>query len=242
MALKWVESREEMNPQYKRMVRQLLESQAYRELMAANVFGHALKFVPELKYKQLIAEHITEELEHYGEVCKLYDQLDLGDLNARMMERIERSPSFVPYPKSWFELAMVQFLYDRAGRFHLSEFRNCSDRPYARIVGKILEEEEGHEGFGEKVLKDLCQHPEYRRRAQRLFNRWLPVALLSFGRPGTPGNRYCIKVGLKTRDSGEVMRDFINDIKPTMVECGLKFPPREKMGVKLPEELDLGLP
>lgn len=235
-----IEKGEEMTPEYREMVMQLLESQGFRELMAANVFGHALKFVPNLRYKQLIASHIKEELEHYEEVVALCKGLG-GDLEEVMRKRIESGPVAVPYPESWFELATVQFLYDRAGEFHLTEYRNCSYLPYARIVGKILEEEEGHEGFGEEILKELCRYPEYRKLAQQYFNKWLPVALLSFGRPNTPGNEYCIQVGLKTRDSGEVMQDFLNDIKPTMVECGIKFPPLEEIGIDFPPEVDISL-
>jgi hypothetical protein len=74
-----------------------------------------------------------------------------------------------------------------------------------------------------------------------LFEKWLTVALLSFGRPGTEGNRFAIDAGLKTRDSGKVMEDFINDIKPTMKACGLHFPKREKIGIEMPDEIDLSL-
>lgn len=238
-ATKPVESSDEMTPEYRKTVLQMLESQAYREVMAAHVFGHALKHVPSLKYKKMIAHHIKEELEHYEEVVELYRQFG-GNLEAVTAKRIEENP--VPYVESWFELAMAQFLYDRAGEFHLSEYKNCSYRPYARIIGKILEEEEGHEGFGETALRELCQDPERRKQAQALFNKWLPVALLSFGRPGTPGNKFAVEAGLKTRDSGQVMQDFLNDIKPTMVACSLTFPPRNRFGVELPPEIDLSLP
>ena len=38
--------REEMDDRLCATVRQLMESQAYRELAAAQMFGHGLKFVP----------------------------------------------------------------------------------------------------------------------------------------------------------------------------------------------------
>jgi hypothetical protein len=61
--------------------------------------------------------------------------------------------------------------------------------------------------------------------------------MLSFGRPSTDGNRYAIEVGLKKRDSGEVMQDFLDDIKPAVVACGLTFPKPEAIGLEAPPGL-----
>ena len=229
---------DEMTLEYRRMVIQLLESQGVREFMAANIFSDALKYIPTLRLKELLARQVVEELEHYEETIRLYH--DLGGNLEEVVEKRVGKYGGVPYVKSWFELAVCQFLYDRAGEFHLAEYRNCSYVPYAQIVGKILAEEEEHEGFGERVMVEACQDPEYRRQVQQLFNKWLTFSLTSFGRPGTPGNRFAIAVGLKTRDSGEVMQDFISDIKSGMVKCGLTFPP--DLGVETPANLDLSLP
>ncbi|MHB8419948.1 MAG: ferritin-like fold-containing protein [Myxococcales bacterium] len=224
------------SPEYRAMLLQLIESQAYRELMAAQLFGHALKHVPGVANKMMIGEHLVEELEHYECTVFLYQGLG-GDVEAVIQPKLAR----VPYSESWEELAMVQFLYDQAGFWHLREYQQCSYVPYRKIVGKILEEEAGHEGFGEKVLRGWCREAASRPRAQALFEKWLPIALLSFGRPGTKGNQSAIEMGLKSRDSGAVMQDFINQLKPAMRACGLTFPPRERIDVELPEKLDLSL-
>lgn len=234
---KKIHSPQEMMPEYKQMVTQLLESQGVREFMAANIFSDALKYIPTLRLKERLAKQVVEELEHYEETIRLYH--DLGGNLEEVVEKRVNKYGGVPYVKSWFELAVCQFLYDRAGEFHLAEYRNCSYVPYAQIVGKILAEEEEHEGFGERVMIEACRNPEYRNQVQQLFNKWLTFSLTSFGRPGTPGNRYAIGVGLKTRDSGAVMQDFINDIKPGMVKCGLSFP--TDLGVETPVNLDLSL-
>jgi len=228
------------DPRYLSTVKQLLESQAYRESMAAHLFGHALKFVPELRYKKIIASHIVEELEHYEDTVNLYGELG-GDLEALVTDQLATGKKQVPLAENWLELGVAQFLFDRAGEFQLNLYRNCSYAPYARIVGKILEEEEEHEGSGEKVVKEFCKDKRKRPMAQKFFNNWLGVSLLSFGRPDSVGNRYAVEVGLKSRESGEDMQDFINDIKPVMRECGLKFPPKKRLGVELPENIDLRL-
>ena len=228
----------EMTPEYRQMVTQLLESQGVREFMAANIFSDALKYIPTLRLKELLAKQVVEELEHYEETVRLYRDLG-GNLEEVVEKRVSKYGG-VPYVKSWFELAVCQFLYDRAGEFHLAEYRNCSYVPYAEIIGKILAEEEEHESFGERVMVEACQNPEYHQQVQQLFNKWLAFSLTSFGRPGTPGNRYAIAVGLKARDSGEVMQDFLNDIKPGMAKCELSFP--AGLGVETPANLDLSLP
>ncbi|HZI93022.1 MAG TPA: ferritin-like fold-containing protein [Patescibacteria group bacterium] len=226
-----------MTTEYRALVCQMLESQAYREMMAANLLGHSLKHVPDLHNKKSVAHDLIEELEHYESTVDLYRELTGGDIGDVIGPKLAR----VPYPESWMELAMAQFLYDRAGEFHLREYRSCSYAPYAKAVTKILEEEEEHEGFGETVIRQFCSDAANRPAAQKLLDKWLPVALLSFGRPGTDGNRKAIEMGLKTRDSGEVMQAFLDDIKPTMRQCGLRFPKAAEMGIEFAKGVDLSL-
>ena len=222
---------------YLRTVQKLVVTQGWREFLTAELFADALKYVPTLKGKKLIAEHVAEELEHY-ELCEgLYRELG-GDLWQDVQARIARHPW--PRIESWPELAVFQFLNDRAATFQLLEYRACSYAPYAKIVNHILEEEEGHVGFGESVVKEMCAAGEAKRReAQALFDKWLPYCLMVFGRPGTPGDRYAVEVGLKARGSGAIMRDYVDDLKPTMEECGLRFPSASGLGVEIPEDLAL---
>ena len=225
----------ERSDRYMKTVRTLVLTQGWRELLTAELFADALKYVPTLAGKKLIARHVGEEIEHYELCDALYRELG-GDLWSDVHARIARHPW--PPIESWPDLAMFQFLNDRAATFQLVEYRRCSYAPYAKIVNRILEEEEGHVGFGESVVKTACREGEAgRREAQHLFDKWLPLCLMVFGRPGTPGNRYAIEAGLKARDSGDVMRDYIDDLRPAMAECGLRFPAAEQLAVELPPGL-----
>ena len=153
-------------------------------------------------------------------------------MNARLAE----SP--IPFASSWFELAMAQFLYDRGGFWQLQEYENCSFPMYREVVEKIIKEEKGHQELGEKIVVELCRDPASAEVKQPLFERWLRLGLLSFGRPGTEGNRYAIEVGLKKRDSAAVMQDFVDDIKGAVRASGLAFPPPAKLEMELPASLD----
>jgi hypothetical protein len=54
----------------------------------------------------------------------------------------------------------------------------------------------------------------------------------------SPGNRYAIEQGLKKRDSGECMKDFVNDIRPAVVSAGMKFPDPAALRMELPADID----
>lgn len=224
-----------MTPEYAQMIVQLMESQAYRELAAAHMFGHGLRFVPD-KWLRFMVWHIREEAEHYEAVAKMYRQFTGEEVEPVVRQRLEGKP--IPMAESWMELAMAQFLYDRGGFWQLKEYEECSFVPYRGVIQKIVKEEAGHQSLGEKIVVEQCQSGAFDDVKQELFERWLRIGLLSFGRPGTPGNRYAIEHGIKKRDSGECMKDFVADIRPAVSAAGLKFPAPAQLRMELPADID----
>jgi 1,2-phenylacetyl-CoA epoxidase catalytic subunit len=231
--------REQMDERYERTIIQLMESQAYRELAAGHLFGFGLQFAPELKWIKFMTWHIREEIEHFDAVARMYKSFTGRDVTPLAMARLEAKP--MDRVDSWFELAMAQFLFDRGGFWQLKEYDRCSFLPYRDVVGKIVDEEAGHQGLGERIVVELVQTGRFEDRKQRDFEKWLRHGLLSFGRPGTDGNRYAIDVGIKKRDSGAVMQDYLDDIKPAVKACGLKFPSPRALALEMPDTLDWSL-
>jgi 1,2-phenylacetyl-CoA epoxidase catalytic subunit len=227
---------EQMTPEYRQLIVQLMESQAYRELAAAHMFGYGLRFVPD-KWLRFMVWHIREESEHYEAVARMYRELTGEQVEPRVRERLAGKP--VPFAESWLELAMAQFLYDRGGFWQLKEYEECSFLPYREVIQKIVKEEAGHQGLGEKIVVELCQSGAHDGEKQALFEKWLRLGLLSFGRPGTPGNRFAIEQGVKKRDSGECMKDFVADIRPAVEASGLRFPEPAALRMELPANLGL---
>ena len=217
----------------------MMESQAYRELAAAQMFGHGLQFVPSIKWQKFMVWHIREEFEHYEAVAKMYREFTGQSVEPITNERLAKRP--IAFAQSWFELAMAQFLYDRGGFWQLKEYDACSFLPYRKTIEKIIAEEKGHQALGERIVVELCRSGKYEEQKQKDFTTWLRQGLLSFGRPKTEGNDYAIAVGLKKRDSGEVMQDFVDDIKPAVKACRLRFPTAEEMKLELPKDLDWSL-
>jgi 1,2-phenylacetyl-CoA epoxidase catalytic subunit len=230
---------EQMSPEYRQMVVQMMESQAYRELAAAHMFGYGLRFVPE-KWLKFMVWHIQEETEHYQAVAKMYRDFTGEEVEPRVRERLAGKP--VPFAESWLELAMAQFLYDRGGFWQLKEYEECSFVPYRGVIQKIVKEEAGHQSLGEKIVVELCRSGEEDAGKQPLFEKWLRIGLLSFGRPGTPGNRFAIDQRLKKRDSAECMKDFVEDIRPAVDAAELHFPDPASLDMELPHGLFAGRP
>ena len=230
-----VHSSAQMSAEYRQLVVQLMQSQAYRELAAAHMFGYGLQFVPE-KWMKFMVWHIQEEMEHYQDVSKMYREFTGEEVEP--VVRVRLAKGAVPFAESWFELAMAQFLYDRGGFWQLREYEDCSFVPYRDVVQKIVKEEAGHQSLGERIVVEQCQSGRYDDVKQPLFEKWLRLGLLSFGRPGTPGNRYAIGQGLKKRDSGECMKDFVNDIRPAVRAAGLRFPEPSALAMELPADID----
>ena len=56
---------------------------------------------------------------------------------------------------------------------------------------------------------------------------------------GRSVDRYAVEHGLKKRESDEVMKEYVKDVRPTMRAVGLQFPPAEQIGFELPADLDL---
>lgn len=232
--------RSELDDRSYQMVVQMIQSQAYRELAAAQMFGFGLQYVPELRWLKFMTWHIREEMEHYEDVVKMHQELTGESVEPSVHARLQKKP--IEFATSWYELAMAQFLYDRGGFWQLREYEECSFLPYRKVIQKIIKEEQGHQALGERIVVELTRTGRFEADKQKHFEKWLRQGLLSFGRPATDGARYAIEIGLKKRDPGPVMQDFIDDIKPAVKACGLSFPPMEAIGIVPPAGgLDLSL-
>jgi 1,2-phenylacetyl-CoA epoxidase catalytic subunit len=232
--------RKELDDRYYQTLVQMMQSQAYRELAAAQMFGYGLRFVPELKWLKFMTWHIREEMEHYEDVVKMYKDFTGESVEPSVNARLRSKP--IDFAQSWYELAMAQFLYDRGGFWQLKEYEECSFLPYRKVIQKIVKEEHGHQSLGERIVVELTRSGSFEGEKQRVFEKWLRQGVLSFGRPGTDGASYAIGVGLRRRDPGPVMQDFLDDIKPAVKACGLALPPMEKIGIVPPAGgLDLSL-
>ncbi|MBI4244150.1 MAG: phenylacetate-CoA oxygenase subunit PaaI [Planctomycetes bacterium] len=225
-----------LDSKYRDTIIQMMRSQSYRELAAAQLFGYGVQFVPDIKALKFISWHIQEEVQHYIAVADLYKKHVGESVESWVNDRLASKP--LPSIHSFLDLAIAQWLYDRGGFWQLKEYEQCSWEPYRTIVGQIIKEERGHQDHGQQIAVELCKKIKDKTDAQKSFELWLRQGLLSFGRPHNEGNKYAISVGLKKRDSAECMKDFMNDIMPAVRETGLKLPKKEKFDVELPDDIN----
>jgi 1,2-phenylacetyl-CoA epoxidase catalytic subunit len=231
---------------YKKMVLTLMDKQAGREVATAEVFGQCVIHAPAVEDKIRITRYQAEELKHFKLIARLMAELGV-DMDAYVRNRQKAGARFTGEEADqqiadWLDATLFNFMIDRAATFQLSEYTKGSYLPLAKANETILAEEEGHKNFGEACLEAMCNDAAMRAEIQRRFKKWFVGSMRIFGRPGTPGNQYCLKVGLKTRDSGDVAAAYLDSIRPVMARCGLRFPKREELPIELPPQVDLSVP
>jgi len=115
-----VRSLADCDPRYRETVIQMLRSQAWRELSAAQLFGHGLQYVSDLRTLKFISRHIVEETEHYAAVAELYQKHVGESLDPWVTAKLATRP--IPWASSFLELGIAQWLYDRGGFWQLREY------------------------------------------------------------------------------------------------------------------------
>src|SRR5258705_9435135 len=99
--MKTYKSRADMDDRYFQTLVQMMQSQAYRELAAAQMFGFGLQFVPELRWLKFMTWHIREEMEHYEDVVKMYAEVCGESVEPVVHERLRAKP--IEFAQSWYE-------------------------------------------------------------------------------------------------------------------------------------------
>lgn len=215
------------------ILRQILERQAYRQLMAANIRGHGLRFLPDLEEKLRFTTELEFSLRVMREVERLYGMLDGDDLYPAVSERMER----IPYPESRLELAVCLALTERAERVASLSYEGSVCDAFGAIAKTLLSADRTVSLREEGVFIDFCSDLTNIPLAQQFWNRWMIVAVLSFGRPDTRGDSRAVALGLRSKHSADVVREFLDAADPLRAKCGLAMPPMQQLGVQLPADL-----
>ncbi|MBI3090130.1 MAG: phenylacetate-CoA oxygenase subunit PaaI [Candidatus Tectomicrobia bacterium] len=235
----------EMTDAYRKMVITLMDRQASREISTSEVFGQCLQFAPTVEDKLRLLRFAGEEVRHFKAIADLMAELGV-DIDAYLKNRLPAGSRFTHDPANeqihdWIEATLFNFFIDRAATFQLSEYVKGTYEPLARANRSIVAEEEGHQNFGEACLLELCKDPAVRAQFQARLKTWFVGAMRIFGRAGTPGNRYCLEVGLKTRDSGEIAAAWLDDVRPVLKRAGLRLPRREELDIDVPPQCNLSM-
>jgi 1,2-phenylacetyl-CoA epoxidase catalytic subunit len=209
------------------IARELIACQGYCELVAAHLFGSALRVAPSLDEKMLLSEQLNEELEHFELLAALYASLGGDELLAVVADRA----SSAPIPETWVELAVAQTLFECAAKVQLRGCIRSSVPGHAKLVAKILAEEEKHGAVGETTLRTLLtEDDDFAATAQGAFDRWLLVSLGSFWDADAERSERAVELELTNQGAAPARRAYLAELTPMMSRCALRFPSAEQLG------------
>jgi hypothetical protein len=221
---------ERLDEESQNLLRRIVERLAYRQLMAANIRGHGLKFVAEIEEKLPLVHDLDHSLRILHDVERLYASIGGSDLSLAVRSLMER----IPYPTSRLELAVCLVLCDRTERVVAEGYVESASKSLAAIARSLLGMDRASTKQGEALFVDFCKEPGNRPAAQQMFNRWLSITLLALGRPGTTGDKRSVALKLRTKHVADSVREYIDGLKPLMESCHLQLPPQSTLGVDLP--------
>lgn len=213
------------------ILRQILERQVYRQLMAANIRGHGLKFIPNPGRKMLLVRDLHDGLSTLEDASKLYRELGGEDIETAVRPRMEK----IPYPGSRLELAICLVVCDLAENVTMESYLNCSSPAFARIATDTLEHRRAATEAAVNLFEMFCSDASQLPHAQAMFSRWFSIAVRSMGRPGSPGDQRAVALGLRSRSCGESIRLYIERLEPLLEACHLKLPDAAQTGLEIPK-------
>ena len=220
-----------MDKEYQDLLVRVLTIQADCEIGGPNIYvpegwvGHR---APSREDLWKMGKTATEEVDHFRKMNRLLNDIGHDATWVIWRPRSERYvEAFRASMPTWGDVAVFGFLMDRVGRYQLEEFEDCSYKPLEDCLPDILREEVGHVNYGTMKLIELCRTPEGKQEAQEALNRWMPLALDSFGQSESKRSERYIYWGLKRRTNREQRDQFVQEITPLVAKMGLQLPDLE---------------
>jgi len=221
-----------LDEEAKALLRRILERTAYRQIMVANIRGHGLKYVLDVAEKELVVRDLEAGLEILRHVERLHAELDGEALAMSVRDAMDR----IPYPYSRLELAVCLALVGRAEKLVASTYLESRSHGMAGIARRIHDLERPGTRMLEMQLAEFCSEPGNRSTAQQFVNRWIAIALVAFGRPGTVGDQRSVSLGLRSARVDELVRRFVSEVRPWCESYHLALPDVSTLGIDLAPE------
>jgi 1,2-phenylacetyl-CoA epoxidase catalytic subunit len=219
----------QLDEESKGLLRRIVERTAYRQLMAVNIRGHGLKYVTAVEEKRAITVDLESALDALGVIDALYEKIGGSELTFVVRDLMER----VPYPYSMLELATCLALVDRTERLVLESYLESRSGEMARIARSLLDADRPGTRLLEGHLARFCVETGNRPTAQQFLNRWMTIAIVAFGRPGSPGDQRAVALGLRSRRVEDMVRRFQDELKPFVTGIGLAMPSPSSLGIEV---------
>jgi len=218
----------QLDEESKGLLRRIVERTAYRQLMAANIRGHGLKYLSSVEDKRVVAGDLDASLRAMSGIDSLYVRIGGSELSIAVRDMMEK----IPYPYSRLELAVCLALVDRTERLVAESYLESRSQEMAAIARALVETERPGTRMLEAQLADFCSETGNRPTAQQFVNRWLAIAVVAFGRPGSPGDQRAVALGLRSRRVSDMVRRFLDETKPFLESSHLVLPATSSLGLE----------
>ncbi|MBL8860218.1 MAG: hypothetical protein JNL28_17045 [Planctomycetes bacterium] len=218
-----------LDEESKGLLRRIVERTAYRQLMAVNIRGHGLKYLTEVEEKISLTSDIESALNGLAAIDALYTRLGGSDLIFAVRDLMER----LPYPYSKLELGTCLALVDRTERLVLESYLDSRSSEMATIARALQDDPRPGTRRLEEYMARFCAEPGNRPTAQQFVNRWLAIAIVAFGRPGSAGDKRAVELRLRTRPVEDMVRRFQDEVKPFVKSLGLVMPEPGSLGIEI---------
>jgi len=218
-----------MPQEYRDLVIRLLTLHAEGELTGSDMY--ALQFfplAPNARERHVCCLRAAEEVDHYLKTAALLDELgiDTSHMIGQAIKERENFPLEAVrfHFETWEDRGAFSALAEYVGHYQIQNMADSSFRPLARICPGILKEEAVHAYHGWRILKELCETEDGRRRAQEAVIRWFPIALDAFGKSDSPRSALYIKWGIKKHSNEALRRRYLDDVAPRLQQLALEVP------------------
>ena len=236
---------DDLPPEYKKLLTTLFYHHAEvltptlaYERFLRHLVDMGMDMAPDPEAKLRLANFYAEEIRHGYLFAKLYTAIDpalpeqiltASGLTAGFSIGESGGGPFAEAIEDWIDLSLFNFLIDGEGCWQISEWETSSYAPLARIAGQIARDERGHSNMGYLHLKRAVQNDKAAHRVaqERLYDKWYPVALDTFGRSESKRNLEYRRWSLKRRSNEEVRQSFVAYVNPMLERIGFELPPYE---------------
>jgi hypothetical protein len=223
-------SPQKLDEEGKALLRKILLGQAYRQIMAANIRGHGLKFLQTTEGRKSLIDDLQHILGQVGRVQEIYSTIGGGDLRLEAAVKMER----IPYPSSKLELAAFLATSDLAEEVAMEGYERSVCEPFGQIARENLVHERVATKRGQALFETFALEPTQHPHAQQMFSRWVVIALLALGKPGSKGDERAVALGLRDRSCAQAIKIYLERLAPFMEACKLELPDLQSAGVDLP--------
>lgn len=220
----------ERNEEARQLLRKIIEHVAWRQVASINILGHCLSYIHDLETKRRVVTELDLGLRLVDDVRELYGQLGWSDIEAVVRDHVDG----IPLPQSRIDFGLFYYLTGLAEETAMRSYMDCCVPEFAAIARSFVATVPGRPEPTRFLA--FAADPTNRPQAQQYLNRWVAIALVSFGRAGTPGDRRAVELGLRSQTSHEMTRAFLQRLAPFLKRLELRVPTSQELGLELPAD------